>query len=50
MCVCSGFGPGGLPVSVQVAGKPFRDAMVLRVGDAFEKATAFRSRRPALVA
>jgi aspartyl-tRNA(Asn)/glutamyl-tRNA(Gln) amidotransferase subunit A len=50
MCVCSGFGPGGLPVSVQVAGKPFRDAMVLRVGDALEKATAFRSRRPALVA
>ena len=50
MCVCSGFGPGGLPVSVQIAGKPFRDATVLRVGDAFEKATSFRSRRPALVA
>jgi aspartyl-tRNA(Asn)/glutamyl-tRNA(Gln) amidotransferase subunit A len=50
LCVCSGFGAGGLPVSVQIAGKPFRDAMVLRVGDAFEKATSFRSRRPALVA
>src|SRR5947208_5070767 len=34
MCVCSGFGPGGLPVSVQIVGKPFQDAMVLRVGDA----------------
>jgi aspartyl-tRNA(Asn)/glutamyl-tRNA(Gln) amidotransferase subunit A len=50
LCVCSGFGPGGLPVSVQIAGKPFQDAMVLRVGDAFEKATEWRSRRPALVA
>lgn len=50
MCVCAGFGPAGLPVSVQIAGKPFQDAMVLRVGDAFEKATAYRSRRPALVA
>jgi aspartyl-tRNA(Asn)/glutamyl-tRNA(Gln) amidotransferase subunit A len=50
LCVCSGFGPGGLPVSVQIVGKPFQDAMVLRVGDAFEKATDFRSRRPSLVA
>ena len=50
LCVCSGFGPGGLPVSVQIVGKPFQDAMVLRVGDAFEKATQSRSRRPALVA
>jgi aspartyl-tRNA(Asn)/glutamyl-tRNA(Gln) amidotransferase subunit A len=49
MCVCSGFGPGGLPVSVQIVAKPFQDAMVLRVGDAFEKATQSRSRRPALV-
>ena len=50
LCVCSGFGPGGLPVSVQIVGKPFQDAMVLRVGDAFEKATLSRSRRPAMVA
>jgi aspartyl-tRNA(Asn)/glutamyl-tRNA(Gln) amidotransferase subunit A len=50
LCVCSGFGPGGLPVSVQIVGKPFQDAMVLRVGDAFEKAAQSRSRRPAMVA
>jgi aspartyl-tRNA(Asn)/glutamyl-tRNA(Gln) amidotransferase subunit A len=49
MAICSGFGPGGLPVSVQIAGKPFQDAMVLRVGNAFEKATDWRSRRPSLV-
>jgi aspartyl-tRNA(Asn)/glutamyl-tRNA(Gln) amidotransferase subunit A len=50
LCVCSGFGPGDLPVSVQIVGRPFQDAMVLRVGDAFEKATQSRSRRPAIVA
>jgi aspartyl-tRNA(Asn)/glutamyl-tRNA(Gln) amidotransferase subunit A len=49
LCVCSGFGPKGLPVSVQIAGKPFQEAMVLRVGDAFEKATNWRSRRPPMV-
>jgi len=50
LCVCSGFGPLGLPVSVQIVGKPFQDAMVLRVGDAFEKVTDSRSKRPAMVA
>jgi aspartyl-tRNA(Asn)/glutamyl-tRNA(Gln) amidotransferase subunit A len=50
LCVCSGFGPGGLPVSTQIVGKPFQETMVLRVGDAFEKATSWRSRRPSLVA
>ena len=49
LCVCSGFGPAGLPVSVQIVGKPFQEAMVLRVGDAFEKATDWRSKRPAMV-
>ena len=44
--VCSGFGEGGLPVAVQLAGKPFQEATVLRVADAFEKATPWRDRRP----
>ncbi len=49
MCVCSGFGPQGLPVSLQIVGKPFQEAKVFQVADAFEKATEFRARRPALV-
>ena len=49
MCVCSGFGPLGLPVSVQIVGKPFQEPVVFQVADAFEKATEFRSRRPAMV-
>jgi aspartyl-tRNA(Asn)/glutamyl-tRNA(Gln) amidotransferase subunit A len=46
MSVCSGFGDGGLPVAIQLVGKPFQEAIVLRIADAFEKATPFRDRRP----
>ena len=49
MSICSGFGDGGLPVAIQLVGKPFQEATVLRVADAFEKATPFRDRRPALL-
>ena len=50
IAVCSGFGPAGLPVSLQIVGKPFREDRVFQVADAFEKATDFRARRPAMVA
>jgi aspartyl-tRNA(Asn)/glutamyl-tRNA(Gln) amidotransferase subunit A len=46
MSICSGYGAGGLPVAVQLVGKPFQEATVLRIADAFEKATPFRDRRP----
>jgi aspartyl-tRNA(Asn)/glutamyl-tRNA(Gln) amidotransferase subunit A len=49
MSVCSGFGPQGLPLSLQIVGKPFQEATVFQVADAFEKATSFRARRPAMV-
>ena len=48
MSICSGFGEGGLPVAIQLVGKPFQEATVLRIADAFEKATSFRARRPAM--
>jgi aspartyl-tRNA(Asn)/glutamyl-tRNA(Gln) amidotransferase subunit A len=50
MCVCSGYGEGGLPVAIQIAGKPFQEAMVLRAAHAFQQATDFRSTRPTLTA
>ena len=50
MSVCSGFGPSGLPLSLQIVGKPFQEATVFQVADAFEKATAFRNNRPAMIA
>src|SRR5204863_10011430 len=47
--ICAGFGAGGLPVAIQLVGKPFAEAIVFRVADAFEKATPFRGARPGLV-
>jgi aspartyl-tRNA(Asn)/glutamyl-tRNA(Gln) amidotransferase subunit A len=47
--VCSGFGPKGLPLSLQIVGKPFQEAKVFQIADAFEKATPFREKRPAMV-
>ncbi len=49
ICVPSGFGPKGLPVSIQLAAKPFAEAMLFRAAHAFEVATPFRQRRPELV-
>ncbi len=46
LSVCTGFGEGGLPLSMQIVGKPFDDAGVLAAGHAFERATGFRGRRP----
>jgi aspartyl-tRNA(Asn)/glutamyl-tRNA(Gln) amidotransferase subunit A len=46
VCVCSGYGEGGLPVAVQLAAKPFQEALLFQVADAFEKATDFRAHRP----
>jgi aspartyl-tRNA(Asn)/glutamyl-tRNA(Gln) amidotransferase subunit A len=46
--VCAGFGEGGLPVAIQLVAKPFQEATLFRVADAFEKATPFRNRRPGL--
>ena len=48
MSVCSGFGAGGLPVALQLVSKPFQEATVLRIADAFEKATPYRDRRPSV--
>jgi aspartyl-tRNA(Asn)/glutamyl-tRNA(Gln) amidotransferase subunit A len=48
--VCAGFGEGELPVAIQLVAKPFREPVLFRVADAFEKATPFRNQRPALAA
>ncbi|TMR09446.1 amidase [Nonomuraea turkmeniaca] len=46
--VPAGFTPDGLPVGVQIVGRPFDDARVLRVARAFEQATQYGLRRPPL--
>ncbi len=50
MAICSGFGEGGLPVSIQLVGKAFQEATVFRAAHAYERATEWRKRRPALAA
>ncbi len=48
LSVCNGFNSAGLPISLQIAGRPFEDHIVLKAGDAYEKATAYRKVRPTL--
>jgi aspartyl-tRNA(Asn)/glutamyl-tRNA(Gln) amidotransferase subunit A len=48
MSVCCGYTDAGLPMSMQIVGKRFDDATVLRLADAYERATPWRGRRPAL--
>ena len=48
--VCAGFGDGGLPVAIQLVGKPFREPTLLRIADPFEKTIPCRGQRPALIA
>jgi aspartyl-tRNA(Asn)/glutamyl-tRNA(Gln) amidotransferase subunit A len=42
----AGQGASGLPVGIQIVGKPFDDALCLSVGSAFQRATEFHLRAP----
>ena len=48
MTVCNGFSAAGMPVGMQIVGRAFDEGTVLRVGDAYERATEWRARRPPL--
>lgn len=48
LSVPCGFTEEGLPVGLQIAGKPFDDALVLRVGHTYQQATNWHTRRPPL--
>jgi aspartyl-tRNA(Asn)/glutamyl-tRNA(Gln) amidotransferase subunit A len=43
-----GFTATGLPIGLQIIGRPFDEAGVLRIGQAYESATDWSSRRPPL--
>jgi aspartyl-tRNA(Asn)/glutamyl-tRNA(Gln) amidotransferase subunit A len=43
-----GFSAEGLPFSLQIAGRPFDEATVLRAGHAYEQATDWHTRRPSV--
>ena len=42
----SGFTAGGLPLSLQIACRPYDEAMALRIGWAYQQATDWHTRRP----
>jgi aspartyl-tRNA(Asn)/glutamyl-tRNA(Gln) amidotransferase subunit A len=46
--LCNGFSKSGLPLGMQLIGRPFEEATVLKTGHAYEKATEWRARRPQL--
>ncbi|MFZ5783870.1 MAG: amidase [Pseudomonadota bacterium] len=46
--ICTGFGAGGLPVAMQLAGKPFTEPTLLRAAHAYETAMPWRGMRPTL--
>ncbi|GGE41258.1 amidase [Agaricicola taiwanensis] len=48
MSLPSGFSSAGLPLSLQIIGRMFDEATVLRAGAAYEEATNWMTRRPAL--
>ena len=48
LAICCGFNANGLPLSMQIIGKPFDEATVLAVGHAYEQATPWRQSRPEL--
>jgi aspartyl-tRNA(Asn)/glutamyl-tRNA(Gln) amidotransferase subunit A len=48
LSVPCGFSPDGLPLSLQIGGKPFDEATVLRVGDAYQRSTEWHLRKPTL--
>jgi len=45
----NGFGKSGLPLGMQILGRPFGEEAILRVGHAYEQATEWHTRRPGLV-
>jgi aspartyl-tRNA(Asn)/glutamyl-tRNA(Gln) amidotransferase subunit A len=46
LAVPNGFTAGGLPLSLQIACRPYDEAMALRIGWAYQQATDWHTRRP----
>jgi aspartyl-tRNA(Asn)/glutamyl-tRNA(Gln) amidotransferase subunit A len=41
-----GFSASGLPIGLQVVGKPFEESMILRIAHAYQHLTDWHSRNP----
>ena len=49
LSLCNGFSADGMPLSMQIAGRPFDEACIIGVAAAYERETSWRSERPALL-
>ena len=47
--VTCGFDPNGCPIGLQIAGRPFAEARVLKVADAYQRDTDWHTRRPPML-
>jgi aspartyl-tRNA(Asn)/glutamyl-tRNA(Gln) amidotransferase subunit A len=50
LSVPGGFTPNGLPCGFQVIGRPFAEALLYRIGAAYEKESGLLARAPKLLA
>jgi aspartyl-tRNA(Asn)/glutamyl-tRNA(Gln) amidotransferase subunit A len=50
MSVPTGFSEAGLPLSMQIVGKPFDEATIYQIAHAYEQATNWTEQRPSLAA
>jgi len=48
LSLCAGFSRDNLPLGMQIVGRPFDEAMVLRVGHAYERAAGWYLKHPQL--
>ncbi len=48
LSVPCGFSADGLPIGIQLIGRPFEEASILRLGHAYEQAAGWHIRRPPL--
>jgi aspartyl-tRNA(Asn)/glutamyl-tRNA(Gln) amidotransferase subunit A len=44
-----GFDPNGCPIGLQIAGRPFGEARIMRVADAYQRDTDYHTQRPPIV-
>jgi aspartyl-tRNA(Asn)/glutamyl-tRNA(Gln) amidotransferase subunit A len=44
-----GFDPNGCPIGLQIAGRPFAEARIMTIADAYQRDTDFHTQRPPLV-
>jgi aspartyl-tRNA(Asn)/glutamyl-tRNA(Gln) amidotransferase subunit A len=48
LALCGGFGPAGLPLSLQLAAAPFQEARLLQAGHAFQQGTTWHRKEAVL--